>query len=343
MRQAHLTCPLALALESYWNCEADCFHCMGRRLNKIWGEEQRITDPEDVKKTLLNALKNKEPKSIIAQALHLKKAFFLGRKTDPYQPLENTKKVTQRLLQILIELNWSVVVCSRYQENMERDTELFLSGGKYIHLLTEITCGGEFDWELFERKRTTPIEERLKITAHWQKLGIKVGVRGEPYIPGYHTLLQFKDMLKRLKSYGLKSYNIYNLHMNEYTIKRFYALGLDIEKIWELNQDSHWKILQKKLCRIADEVGITLGCPDFVNVPTDRIFNTNTCCGIDVNNALTFNTHNWRTLHLQQHSSLEILDKTWEGIGTEEDMKQAKLIVLGKPSKEYYTFKDAGI
>jgi len=343
MRQAHLTCPLALALESYWNCEADCYHCMGRRLNKIWGEDQRCTDPEDVKKTLLNAIQNKNPKSIIKQALHLKKAFFLGRKADPYQPIEVEKKITQRLLKILIELEWPVVVCSRYQENMERDEDLFLE--KNIHLLTEITPGGEADWELFERKRTTPIEDRLQITRRWQRKGIKVGVRGEPYIPGYHTLDQFRDMLKRLKSYELKSYNTYNLHINEYTIKRLCLIGLDIEKIWTLNQDKYWKTTQKELCKIADEVGVTLGTPDFVNVPTDWTQTTNTCCGIDVCNALTFNAHNWRTLLLDPKgfSSKGILSRTWEGIGTQDDIDQAELIVLGKPSKEYYTFKDANL
>ena len=343
MRKDHLTCPLALALESYWACEADCFHCMGRRLNQIWGTEQRITDPEAVKKTLLNALKNENPKSIIAQALHQKKAFFLGRKADPYQPIEIDKQVTRRLLQILIELDWSVVICSRYQENMERDEDLFLE--KNVHLLTEITPGAEADWELFERKRTTPIEDRLQFTKVWQKRGIKVGVRGEPYIPGHHTLHQFKDMLKRLKSYGLKSYNTYNLHINEYTIKRLHNIGLDIEKIWTLNQDKHWSETQKKLCRIADDVGVTLGCPDFVNVPINWMSITNTCCGINVSNALTFNTHIWRGLQLQKKKRFgtNILFLTWEGIGSDEDIKQATKIVLGKPSKDYYTFKDAGI
>ena len=343
MRQEHLSCPLALALESYWNCEADCFHCVGRRLNQIWGTEQRVTNPENVKKTLLNALKNKKPKSIIAQSLHAKKAFFLGRKSDPYQPIENDLKVTQKLIKILIELKWPVVICSRYQENMKRDVDLFMKGKRLIHLLTEITPGAEADWELFERKRTTSIDKRLKRTSYWQKLGIKVGVRGEPFIPGYHTVHQFRDMLKRLKSYGLKSYNTYNLHINEYTIKRLYDIGLDIEKIWTLNQDEHWKPLQRKLCEIADEEGIILGCPDFVNVPTDWVSSVNTCCGIDVKNALTFNTHNWRNLMLQENKPLNALSETWEGIGSDEDRERANSIVLGKPSKDYYTFKDAGI
>jgi hypothetical protein len=227
---------------------------------------------------------------------------------------------------------------------MERDEDLFLKGKDNVHILTEITPGAEADWELFERKRTTPVEDRLQFTKVWQKRGIKVGVRGEPYIPGYHTLKQFRAILKRLKSYGLKSYNTYNLHINEYTIKRLYALGLDIEKIWTLNQDEHWSKLQKKLCKIADEEGIALGCPDFVNTGWGNIQETNTCCGIEVQNALTFNTHVWKTgmqiIYPTDAAVQELLDKTWEGIGTDEDYKKGKQIISSKKSKDFYTLND---
>jgi len=343
VRGGHWTCPLPLALESYWACEADCLHCVGRRLNKIWGEEQRVSNPENVKKILTNALLNKNPKSIVSQALHSKKALFLGRKADPYQPIENERKVTRRLIQILSEMDWPVVICSRYQSNMERDTDLFLKKRKLIHMLVEITPGAESDWEVFEHKRTSEVKHRLQIAKKWQDMGIKVGVRGEPFIPGYHTIKQFQDVLKRLKSYGLKSYNIYNLHINEYTIKRLYEIGLDIEKIWTFNQDHHWKLVQRKLCQIADEEGIELGCPDFVNVPIDWMSNVNTCCGIDVQNAFTYNTHNWRNLIKHGETSKEVLNKSWEGIGTMKDRERADVIVTGKHSKDYYTMRNAGI
>jgi DNA repair photolyase len=343
VRGGHLTCPLPLALESYWTCEADCLHCVGRRLNKTWGNEQRAANPECVKNLLKNALLNKNPQSIKAQALHSKKVLFLGRKADPYQSIEIEKKVTQRLVQVLLELDWPMVICSRYQSNMGRDTDLFLKKRKLIHILVEITPGAESDWEVFEHKKPSQIEHRLQIAKTWQDLGIKVGVRGEPFIPGYHTIKQFRDILKRLRSYGLMSYNIYNLHMNEYTIKRFYNIGLDIEKIWRCNQDAHWKLVQKKLCQIADEEGIELGCPDFVNVPVNWMSGVNTCCGIDVQDAFTYNTHNWRKLILQRETGQEVLRRSWEGIGTTEDKTQAEVIVFGKYSKEFYTMRNAGI
>lgn len=343
VRGAHTTCPLPLALESYWACEADCLHCVGRRLNNVWGSEQRVTDPAIVRKILKNALLNKNPKSIKSQALHFKKVLFLGRKADPYQPIENELKVTRKLIQILFHMDWPVVICSRYQSNAERDTELFLKKKELIHLLVEITPGAESDWEVFEHKRTTKIKDRLRIAKNWNDAGLKVGIRGEPFIPGYHTTRQFRDMLKRIKSHGIHSYNTYNLHINEFTIKRLYSIGLDIEKIWKFNQDKYWGVIQKKLCRIADEENIKLGCPDFVNVPTDWRSCTNTCCGIDVKSAFTFNSHHWRDLILQGKTATAVLDKTWEGIGTIDDKKRAEIIITGKYSKDFYTMRDGGI
>lgn len=338
IRHAHLSCPLPLALESYWACEADCHHCPGRKLNEIWGAEQRVTNPANVERKLRHALSAKNPQSPLARALSMRKTLWLGRKTDPYQPLERKEHVTRAIIRTLNALDWSFVVCSRYTMNMERDESLFANGK--ATLLVEVTPGGESDWELFERKRTTPVGDRLQAAARWRKSGISVGIRGEPFIPGYHTTKQFRDMLRRLKSHGLRSYNTYNLHLNEYNARRLASIGLDIEKIWRCNQDHLWRPVQQELCRIADEEGIVLGCPDFVNIPAGWRSRTNTCCGVTVPRPFRFNTHSWRGLLQQKIHPSEVLQRTWEGIGTEADRKEGRAIIEGK-STDRYTMKDA--
>jgi len=327
-------------LESYWACEADCHHCPGRKLNEIWGKEQRVTDPDKVHRKLTNALKNQKPKSPLAIALAMQKTIWLGRKADPYQPLETKTKTTRRLIKILNELQWSYVVCSRYTELMKRDYDLYRDG--VSTLLIEITPGGESDWEVFERQRTTPVEDRLLHASKWNKKGLSVGIRGEPFIPGYHTTKQFRRMLRRLKSHGLRSYNTYNLHLNEYNAARFVKIGLDLERIWEHNQDKLWAPIQKELCQIADEEGIILGCPDFVNVPCDWEAGTNTCCGVSVPNAFKFNTHWWRRRVQRGIDHKQILQATWEGIGTLADLETGKRIINGT-STSHFTMKDAGL
>lgn len=342
IRSGHLTCSLPLSLESYWACDANCSHCIGRRLNNVWGNDQRASNPENVKRKLQNALK-KENSSVISKALFRKKAFFFGRKADPYQPIELEKRITKGLIEVLFELDWPFAICSKYQSNMDIDTDLFLKRPDLISILVEITPGLDKDWELFEQKRTTPVLDRLKISQKWINAGLNVGVRGEPFIPGYHTTTQFRETLRLLKKFGIKSYNIYNLHINEFNIKRLHEIGLDIEKIWTLNQDQYWKKIQVKLCNIAEKEGIILGCPDFVNVPTNWRPKTNTCCGVNIPNAFTYNTNIWRGMIMDGIKPDKILSKTWEGIGTDEDIKNGDMIVKGKNSKDFYTFKNSGL
>ena len=342
MREDNLYCPLPFSLEVYWTCEADCSYCIARRLNHIWGNVQKVTNPQNLEKKLKNALLNQNPKSVITQALAKKKAFYIGRKADPYQPIELETKATQEIIKILGKLEWGAVLCTKYTTNLERDFDLICKNKKYISILTEVTVGLEQDWELFENKRTSPINDRLILLKKLQDKGVNVGVRGEPFIPGFHKYSEFRETLKRIKSMGLKSFNTYNLHMNEHNMKRLLELGVDIERVWELNQDERWGSIQKKLCRIANDENMILGCPDFVNVPKNWYPCVNTCCGINVYNAFTFNTHKWRNLILDGVPAEYIINNTWEEIGCSKQKIQAKTI-LTKDSKEFYTFKNAGI
>ena len=192
---------------------------------------------------------------------------------------------------------------------------------------------------MLERKRTTPIEERFQHLKILKKQGIKVAVNGEPFIPGFHTIQEFENILKRLKSNGIKTYNTYNLHLNDFVAKRFHSIGLDIEKIWILNQDKNWKPILRQLCDIAKKYNIILGCPDFVNVRSDWPNKTNTCCGINVDKPTTYNAHTWRNMVLANQSVDEIVEKTWDGIGNyEEGIK----VLTGK-AENMYTFVDAGL
>lgn len=340
IRHDHLTCPLPLTLESYWTCEADCHHCPGRKLNEVWGKEQRIADPFKVAHKLDLALRALHPATPIARALAAKKTIFIGRKADAYQPIERKSEITRRYIETLNRLEWTHIICSRYTNNMERDVTLFRKG--FTTVLIEITVGGEGDWELFERMRTPAISDRLRAAARWRKAGVQVGIRGEPFIPGYHTIQNFRDILTRLKEYGLRSYNIYNLHLNPYNAKRLSGIGLDIEKIWRHNQDRLWKPIQQELCEIADEKGIILGCPDFVNTPPEWRCRANTCCGVTVGNPFRYNTHTFKRLLQNEYSPKEVLRKTWEGIGTPNDRQEGERILKGT-SKDHYNMKDAGL
>lgn len=336
-----LYCPLSLAIDSYWNCLVDCYHCYFRRLNYVWGEELRPACPNEVRKKLSNGLSNQNPKSSLAWALHQKKTLRVGNKSDPYQPIEMELRVTRQILRILIDLRWTFAIQTRFLHNLKMDEDL-LTEAHSLNLLTLIPIispGAEQDWKILERGRTTDIKSRLSILQKWVHKGWNIGVNGEPFIPGYHTVEQFRSIIQRIKSVGVVSYNTYNLHFNDYVAKRLHSIGVDIQKIWEMNQNKNWRRIQVQLCCVAEEEGIRLGCPDFVNTGKNWKERANTCCGVNVPNPSKFNTHWWKMFLQKGYSVDTVVSKTYEGIG---DKRLAMKILRGIPCNNY-TMRDAGL
>lgn len=333
-----LYCPLPLSIDSYWNCLTDCHHCYARRLNQVWGKDLRPADPEQVERKLQNGLKNKNPKSTLANALNKKITLRLGNRTDPYQKVERELRVSRRIQEILVKLEWTYVIQTKFLSNVLPDEDIMSEARdrNLLQIMPIITPGAENDWEILERGRTTPIPRRLRIIQRLVKKGYTIGVSGEPFIPGHHSPQQFKDTLKRLKDVGIKSYNIYNLHFNDHVAKRLHSVGLDIERIWHYNQDKNWHPILQELLDIAKKENIILGCPDFVNSGWDWKEQVNTCCGLHVQNPSLYNSHHWKLLIQEGVSREKIPDRTWQGVG---DKEIGEKIIWGETC-EFYTMKD---
>lgn len=319
-----LYCPLPLSIDSYWTCETNCLHCYSRRINRTWGTDFRMADVEAVKKKLLTA-KGKSP---LHQAIKRRKTLRLGNRSDPFQDCELKYGVSSELAKFLASQKWDTVIQTKFPRRAWELTGL----SDTITVMAVITVGLESDWELFERKRTENPIERIKTLAEIQSAGFRVGVNGEPFIPGYHTVKQFRDTVKLLKSYGINRFNIYNLHFNDLVAKNFHSIGIDIEKVWFMNQDEQWREILKKLLIVAERYGIILGCPDFVNSGWGNRQGCNTCCGLDVKNPCTWNAHHFK-IAIQEGKDPRTC---WDGVGDyEEGMK-----IINGSIPDMYTMKD---
>lgn len=319
-----LYCPLPLYIDSYWTCEANCAHCYSRRLNRTWGTDFRAADVESVKKKLLS---NKGT-SPLSMAIKQRKTLRLGNRADPFQDWEEKHQISTKILEFLVEENWETVIQTMYPRRAWEMTGL----GPNCIMMAQITVGLEDDWELFEYQRTENPIDRIKTLSRIKKKGFRVGVNGEPFIPGFHTVKQFEETVKLLKSHGINRFNTYNLHFNDWVAKNFHQLGLDIEKIWYMNKDTQWRGILRRLLDVADKHGIILGCPDFVNSGWDNVQKCNTCCGLDVTNPCTWNTHHFK---LAQQKGENPIDK-WDTVGNYQD--GIEIIVGGKI--DMYTLKD---
>jgi len=343
VRGDSLYCPLPLSIEPYWYCEPDCPGCWFRGLNHVWGKEMRPIDVPSLKNKLTNGLLNKTPKSFLAHCLVRKKTIKLGNKTDPFQPIEEELKRSTGAIQVLVDLDWTFVVQTRFITRaweMNKDVLKKAHDCNLVTVLPIISTGMELDWEILEAKRTEPIPERLRTISRIIKSGIPLGVNGEPFVPGFHTVEMFEDAIKRLKDIGVKSYNTYNYHFTPFVAKRLVNIpGIDIEKIWYYNQDARWKLILPQLIEIAKKHDMILGCPDFVNSGIKHCEMANTCCGIDVPNPCTFNTHYFKALAQKGMLPEEIISQTFDGSG---DIEEGRAIINGT-AKDMYTLKDAGV
>jgi DNA repair photolyase len=324
MRGDMLYCPLPLTIDSYWTCEINCPHCFSRRINRTWGTDFRMADVEDVKKKLLS----KRGTSPLQRAIQKRKTIRLGNRSEPFQDCELEYKVSTQIVRFLMEQDWDTVIQTKFPQRAWDMTEL----GESCTVMAVITVGLESDWELFERKRTENPIERIETLSKIQHAGFRVGVNGEPFIPGYHTVKQFKETIKLLKSHGIRRYSTYNLHINDLVIKNLHGLGLDIEKIWNMNQDEPWGKILKQLLEIANKYDIILGCPDFVNSGWADVQRSNTCCGLDVKNPCTFNSHHFK-LAVQKGENPK---ECWDGVG---EYDQGIALIEGT-KKDMYNLKD---
>lgn len=333
-------CPLAFSLDSYWNCEADCWHCYFRHLNRTWGQDLRPLDVAKFKRDLANGLKNKNPKSPLAHCLAKKKTLRWGNKSDPFQEAERKHRIAKEVFPELISHDWTFVIQTRHTHVLEDYVPEILQAHEkgLITLLPVMSPGLDKDWELFERSRTTQPRKRLHFLRQMRHYGVPSGVNGEPFIPGVHTVEDFRDALLLLKSYGIGSYNTYNFHFNAFVCTRLHRLGVDIEKIWYYNRDEQWRPILQQLLDLAKKYDIVLGCPDFVNSGPTWVEQVCTCCGIDVPNPTTFNTHHWKRLAQEGLTANEIIERTWDGSGNREE---GEGVVRGT-RHGFYTLEDAG-
>jgi len=222
-----------------------------------------------------------------------------------------------------------------FTDNVVEDAELLERYKSQVTLMPIVSPGLERDWEVLERRATTNPMRRLAQARNWADRGFRVGINGEPFIPGFHTVADFARVIQLICDYGLKSYNTYNLHLNDWNAKAMYQAGVDIERVWEMNQDGPWRDILQELISIAAAAGVVLGCPDFVN-SGGYAEPVNTCCGFDVPNPCTFNLITWKKLRARGMSDEQIIECTWDGVGDKEEGRR----LLAGGVKELYTLDD---
>lgn len=308
-------CPMPFGLDTYYNCVFDCAYCCFLGLAHVWGGDKphRVLDLDWFKRKMVSGLKASRPKSPMAWAIKHRKTLRIGNKYDPLPPQEAELGITRQVLEFLRDLGWSVVIQSKNGLLLLEYADLLVEMGAIV--TTTVTAGGWGDWVTLELQRPPAPVDRLNALMQLAQRGLQVGVITEPFIPGYHTLEQFEQLVNMVHVRGIERMNTYNLRMTPFVARRLIEIGLDVEAIWDANQDENWRALLQDILAIATSHGVKIGCPDFANagrfLPT-----TNTCCGVDVERPCTFNIINWRKIGLERGEvMLSDVLATYDGVG----------------------------
>jgi DNA repair photolyase len=159
----------------YTGCQVGCKYCYARLFmrrysghKEPWGEfvDAKINAPEVLKKQLERAKRG---------------TVWISSVCDPYQPLEEKYKITQRCLKALAKKQFPVNIQTKSQLAL-RDLDLFQEFEE-IEVGFTITTDDERVAKQFE-PRATPVTERLKALEKIHASGISTYAFIGPILPG---------------------------------------------------------------------------------------------------------------------------------------------------------------
>ncbi|MBF9254328.1 PA0069 family radical SAM protein [Pontibacter sp. 172403-2] len=172
---------LSYSLNPYQGCEHGCIYCYARNTHQYWGYgagldfERKIIIKENAPEVLARQLENKNWKVM---------PIMLAGNTDCYQPIEAKKKLTRRILEVLLQYRHPVSLITK-NALILRDMDLLQELNKLdlVHVNISITTLDEKLRQKLE-PRTASGAKRLEVVRQLAAAGLDVNVMVAPVIPG---------------------------------------------------------------------------------------------------------------------------------------------------------------
>ncbi|WP_207431971.1 PA0069 family radical SAM protein [Sabulibacter ruber] len=169
------------SMNPYQGCEHGCIYCYARNTHTYWGFgagldfEQKIIVKENAPEVLKTQLEH--PNWVV-------RPIMLAGNTDCYQPIEAKKKITRRLLEVLLQYRHPVSIITK-NALVLRDLDLLTELHKHrlVHVNISVTTLDESLRQKME-PRTATGARRLQVVRDLSQAGIPVNVMVAPIIPG---------------------------------------------------------------------------------------------------------------------------------------------------------------
>ena len=237
-------------IDPYVGCEHDCRYCYAlNRAESDW--TRRILVHPDLERRLAFELENVAPQSI-----------YLGMNSDPYQPVEETRLQTRRVLEMLVDRGFSVCVLTK-SPRIVRDVDLFLEMPD-AYLGVSIAFGDETDRRRFE-PAAPPNEARVHALRTLKSAGLRTYVLVCPVMP---HITDVERIVADIAGWVEHAY-VYRLRMERETdvnwrnvervLKRHYPDLVDAYRGAAFSDvDPYWRDLRSRLAALAPPDSVEL-------------------------------------------------------------------------------------
>ncbi|MCD6444088.1 radical SAM protein [Candidatus Bathyarchaeota archaeon] len=211
--EAYCTCPPKFNINPYLGrCGHGCLYCYSVKFPAFRGEVKPRFE-------LLEKLKRRK------RLAKVKLPVMLSDCTDPYQPIERKTLMTRKILEVLVDNGFPMLIVSK-SDLVVRDIDLLTKTPTVVTLT--VTSLDEGFTSLMEPAAPKPLK-RIEALRRLSKAGIPVGARIDPIIPGLNDdPRELKELIENLASSGVRHVTVSTLKPVRGFFKTLKRLDLDL-------------------------------------------------------------------------------------------------------------------
>ncbi len=348
VRGDYHVCPTPLALDPYYGCLQRCTFCFCREIEHRFNPkgyaayEVRDANLKKAENLIKLGLSEKETTNHVALAIRAGWPMALGKKGEPFQPVELERGMTLKCLRLLKEYDLPTLVETKH---------IYLGLDKYLKIIGDMNkvainvsiISGSMSKVLLLEPHAPLTDHRWKLIKLLKDSGFWVGVRNEPLLMGIGS------GPKTLERYANKAAEAGVDHVNfgnyrafdpKMAYANFEASGLGKEYLRMLRLNEKWRETGEYFVKLLHDRGIKATSSDW-----DTFHDLNdceNCCGIDD----VFPDFNRFTF---QHALMTLREEGqvgWgsiaQGSGWLQDDKVLKIKnIWNMEDRKYYSLNDA--
>jgi DNA repair photolyase len=228
-------CGIPFRLDSYSACQFGCRYCFASRRGGATGTSKIVAaDPSSLRRRF-DRIASQGPISALDEMLAARIPLHFGGMSDPFTPIEEKRGVTLRLLRILAELKYPVILSTK---------GILAASHRYVDVLSQGRFALQYSFSSFCNRTATLLEpgtpspaQRLSALKVLASAGIPTSVRLQPFIPTREA--DALELVDAAASVGARHFALEHLKLplegsTSLRPKLVSAIGFDLHELYRV-------------------------------------------------------------------------------------------------------------